>query len=66
MNNLPKVCELCGGPTPAVDLTDEWYPHAQRVSEAKRCFQCWKLEVDIRKQPEIARKILKDLERGNV
>jgi len=62
MAELPKVCELCGGPTPAAILTDEWYPHAQVVSKAKRCFVCWDLERDIKKRPEAARKILKNLE----
>ncbi len=63
MNDIPKVCELCGGPTPAHSLTGEWYPHAQQVTAAKRCFSCWTLEDGIKRQPEIASKILKNLGR---
>lgn len=62
MTKLPQVCELCGEPTPAA--SDEWHPHAQLVSKAKRCFMCFMLEGAIRKQPEVARKILKNLEVG--
>ncbi len=57
MTNLPRVCELCGGDTPATDIFYQRWPNHQR-----RCFQCWDLEVAIQKQLEIARKILKDLE----
>jgi hypothetical protein len=66
MTNLPQVCELCGGPTPdATIYFNRWpNPHSNAVSKAKRCFPCWKMEVVIRKQPEIARKILQDLETG--
>lgn len=62
MNNLPKVCELCGEPTPAASLEGEWYPHAQIVTAAKRCFTCWTLEDAVQKRPDVARKILSDLE----
>jgi len=58
MSDLPKVCELCGSPTPAAELVDEWYPYAQVVSEAARCFRCYRLETLIKENPELAHKIL--------
>lgn len=60
--NLPQVCELCGGPTPAARWYSRLDPHAQLVSEAERCFMCFMLEGVIKKQPEVACKILKDME----
>jgi len=63
MNDLPQTCELCGGGTPASYLVDEWYPHAQKVSKAKRCFECWHLEDAIHRNPERAAQILVELKR---
>ncbi len=63
MSDLPQVCELCGGGTPASYLVNKWYPHAQKVSEAKRCFECWSLEQAIRANPERATQILAELKR---
>jgi hypothetical protein len=66
MTSLPQTCELCGGFTPATEIYYQRWPttHSNAVSKAKRCFQCWKLEVVIRKQPEVARKILSNLEQS--
>ena len=43
----PVPCELCGQPTLA--------------TMTKRCDRCWELETRIYRDPELARKILREL-----
>ena len=45
-------CGLCGKPT--------------RMTGTKRCDGCWELESRIRRDPEIARRILHDLQAANM
>jgi len=59
--SLPQTCQLCGSPTPANALVGEWYPYANAVSKAARCFQCYALETAIRVDPERAYQILDTL-----
>jgi hypothetical protein len=64
MTELPKVCELCGGLTPAATIFHQRWPgdYSNELSKAKRCPECWALETAIKGRLKVARKILNDLE----
>lgn len=47
MSEKTIPCELCGKPT--------------NMLGSRRCNGCWELEIRVRLEPELARKILDDL-----